>query len=446
MPDYDTSAVPNGVKEGLDQISRTYANGKIADNIVRVNPEMLSMLQMGKEEFGSLSSADKSSAITGAITAIGLRQQQAQAKSADIQAQLQQMNLLGAQRGAAGRAGFNADVNDLLAPPASAAAPDSAGAAPAPAPAPGMTPEQLGSVMPPGQSPTNSPSRGLFFQPQAAQPAPGMTPQMLNSVMPPGAPAAPQPMTPAMLSPFKPRVGPQDILRIAAKNNMVGDPQVDKVLGTMERFDPERFAARDQPPTTWTSKSGNNYVVYHNTIMADKGKVDLADLGPPPAGYEFGPPDAKGNIRIVKTAKALPESFNKTMDTIGGDIATAQSNLDQSDKQLEQQYKGETAADVRAREQRILTKAQQRGKFTVDRYFTGGYMNADQRDAHYTELGITPPAPAAAATAPAGNGNTPPAVQAELAAAQAAIAKGKDPVAVKALLARKLKTMGYTAP
>ena len=42
--EFDTAAVPNAVNQGVDQYVRDYQNGKIADSIVRVNPEMLQML------------------------------------------------------------------------------------------------------------------------------------------------------------------------------------------------------------------------------------------------------------------------------------------------------------------------------------------------------------------------------------------------------------------
>lgn len=92
MPDYDTQSLAAGVSDGLDQAARSYQNGKIADSIVRVNPEMLQMIGMDKNQFGGLSAGDKSSAITGAITAIGIKSRQAQAQAQAAQTQAQTEN------------------------------------------------------------------------------------------------------------------------------------------------------------------------------------------------------------------------------------------------------------------------------------------------------------------------------------------------------------------
>lgn len=79
--EYDTTSLANGVSRGLDRYERSFQNGKIADNIVKVNPEMLQMLGMSKEQFGGLSAEDKTSAVTGTITALGVKRQQQEAQA-----------------------------------------------------------------------------------------------------------------------------------------------------------------------------------------------------------------------------------------------------------------------------------------------------------------------------------------------------------------------------
>lgn len=90
--DYDTTSLANGVQAGLAQQAKLYQNGKIADSFVKVNPEALAALGMSPEAFGSLSASDRSSAVTGYISAQAQKGQNQllEARKADLLAQAQQ--------------------------------------------------------------------------------------------------------------------------------------------------------------------------------------------------------------------------------------------------------------------------------------------------------------------------------------------------------------------
>lgn len=103
------------------------------------------------------------------------------------------------------------------------------------------------------------------------------------------------------------------------------------------------------------------------------------------------------NGKLVQQKQAaapkIPDSFNKTMDQVSGTIADAQAVLN------------DPSADAAAiaRNKRNLAAAQSRGKAIVDRHYTTGIFNEDQRNQFYSELGLQAPA-AKGASAPTGNG------------------------------------------
>lgn len=74
----------------ISEKKKEYQNGKIADSIVRANPEVLQALGQSPEQFGSLSAKDKSAAVAGAITADTIRKSQLQAQA--MKAQIDQEN------------------------------------------------------------------------------------------------------------------------------------------------------------------------------------------------------------------------------------------------------------------------------------------------------------------------------------------------------------------
>lgn len=156
-------------------------------------------------------------------------------------------------------------------------------------------------------------------------------------------------------------------------------------------------------PMPYTSPNGNSYVQLDRTLLPDRTPVDTTNMTPPD-GYAYAS-DGRGGVKTVKlpAPRPIPDSFNKVMDTATSDIADAQNDISSGDP---------TKA---ARAQRTLKAAQMRGKATVDRYFTNGYFDSDQRDAHYSELGISTGGAAPAPAAPGGGSIPTPQTQADFA-------------------------------
>lgn len=435
MPDYNTAAIPDGVSQGLDQISRQYANGKIADNIVRVNPEMLSMLNMSKEQFGSMSSSDRSSAITGAITALGVKSQQ-------IQVQQQQAAADAAARSAAGRANLNNFIaNDDGTTPAPTPAPGSL-PAPAPAPAPGgqITP---GIPLPPqsAAAPAPAPPNVAGFRFPAPAPAQPLAPPP-NLPQPSAlAPAAPTP-APGSLPAPAPSQG-QRFLKAMAQSGMVGDPNADRVLQTLDRFDPNRFAPgpsqfdtqdiAGMPGAKLVSKRGSKdfKVVYANGGMANLTPVIGAD-GNPTGQMMFMRPDGKGGtvINPPDTSKSTQEGMQtvvegeKALQGIDTAIGKYNNQLAASKKTKDDLgYEPPAAPDPSILQE--LTDRRATVRNAMSKAAGSGSANT---------------------AAPAANGGNQAAAQVLIQRASQAIAQGKDPVATKALLAKKLQALGAAAP
>lgn len=414
--DYDTTSIPNGVTQGLDQISRDYQNGKIADSIVRVNPEMLSMLGMGKEQFGSLSAQDRSSAVTGAITSIGVKAKQLQLQQQQQQLTAEQAAMLRQQAITAGTAGVNADLSGMLG------APD-ANAAPPPAlPAPGGSRAQItpGIPLPP---------------PQASAPAPGGLPPGAAAMLPPpGAGSAPAGLPPgaaAMLPAPQPNFR-RALIQSGAKNGLIGTPEFDKTLAAAERFDPGRFA--DTSPSQFdTQDLGNGFKAV--TKRGSK-EFQIVSSGGQPVQIENAT-DAQGNsyafVTDPKTGKMTvlpPTQASKNNEVDIDAMSRAETALQGIDKQINS-FQNKVA----------MNKSDPKTYPAPDPAQLSDLMQRRGliRDAMTRASGSG----AGAAAAP---GQVPPAAKALMDRAQQAVSAGKDPAAVKALLAQKLKAMGYTAP
>lgn len=427
MPDYNTSAVPDGVTQGLDQIARMYQNGKIADSIVRVNPEMLQMLGMSKEQFGSMSSGDRSSTITGAITALGVKTQQ-------IQLQQQQAAALAAQRSAAGRAALNDFVaND----PGDVGQPAPA----APAPAATGTPGQItpGIYLPPPSAvaPQTNPAGFVLPQPSGT-PAPAGLPPGAAAMLPqPGAGAAPATLSPgAMATLPQPSTG-QRFLRVMAKAGMIGDPNADKVLNTIDRFDPSRFSPGPSQFDTQDLGNGFKAVTKRGSkefqIISSGGNQVQIQTATDAQGnpYSFVSDPKTGKTTVLPPSQSARNNQQdmsavvegeKALQGIDGLIGKYNNQLANSKKsKSDLGYEPPAAPDPG-----VLTELKSRRSMISD--------------AMTKASGGSSPATTSAAAA----GAPPAAVQALMARAQQAIASGKDPVAVKALLAKKLKEAGYT--
>lgn len=418
MPDYDTSAIPAGVSQGLDDITRTYQNGKIADSIVRVNPEILAGLQMSKEQFGGMSAADRSSAVTGAITSIGIKAKQ-------LQLQQQQAQIAAAARVTAGTAGVNNDLSTLLTQP------NAPQAAPAPVlPQPGGQPAQItpGIPLPPAASPAPLIAPGLL-PPGAGAPAaqPGITAAMLNSLPP--ASAAPT-MAPGILPQPSPNFR-QALIQSGANNGMIGTPEFDKTLAAAERFDPGRFA--DNNPSQFdTQDLGNGF-----KAVTKRGSKEFQIVSSGGQQVQIqNATDAQGNaygfVTDPKTGKVTilpPTQGSKNNEADMDAMTRAETSLQGIDKQI-RSYQNQVTlnkSDPKTYplpDPDTLTDLQQRR----------GLIRA----------AMTKAAQPGAASAVASSGAAvPPAAKALMDRAQAAIQSGKDPSAVKALLAQKLKAIGF---
>lgn len=133
-----------------------------------------------------------------------------------------------------------------------------------------------------------------------------------------------------------------------------------------------------------------------------------------PPGFESGTgPDGQpftytrdprtGRVQFApRPAEAkIPESFHKTMDEIGAEIAMSQADLDDP----------AAKPDRKARADRNLKAARSRGKTVIDRYHTGGSFDAAQRDSLYGEIGVKT---GKTAVPPAEGGGIPAAAVAKL--------------------------------
>lgn len=354
MADYNTSAVPDGVTQGLDQISRDYQNGKIADSIVRINPEMLQMLNMPKEQFGSMSAQDRSSAVMGAITGIGIKVKQAQsqalqqrmaAQAADSQAQAAQRQQQAEDDAATGRA-----ANRFAHPPTRQITP--------------------GIYVPVNPAPT-----------QPIQPADGfgmsLSPGAQATLPQPGSGAAPAALSPdaaatlptmqdrynAALS--TPGIGGRNLAPLLKQLGMMAPAYSETPGGTPMQF--------DEDPVT-------------GARFARNGKVSLAS-GTDPAF-------------VQPKAAQLSDVFNKGMDAVSAKIASAQEDLQMSDDELAAKNAATPPAQQRVLAAAKLRIAQQTGKASVDRLFTSRKIDGDQRDEFYDQLGLTGATQAATGTVP----------------------------------------------
>jgi hypothetical protein len=157
--------------------------------------------------------------------------------------------------------------------------------------------------------------------------------------------------------------------------------------------------AHGQKPQSWQSPQGNPYVFMGHTIMPDRQPLDVNSMmGSAPEGYE---PVQTGNnkLQYLKTAKVLPPTFHTALDKVQEDIASAQATLQQPDTAFKSP---EDAKTMRGYAQKRLGSAQARGKATIDRYHSTGYITPEQKDEMYQQLGL-----AAATAAPAaGTGAT----------------------------------------
>lgn len=124
----------NGVTQGAEDWAKTMANGKIADSIVKTNPEMLNALGMDPDQFAGMSAASKTATVTGYFQAQGAKQQAAKtaAMLQDYASQAQERSSIANWRSAQANRATQQDSEDAAtgqavqrfwnAPPVSAVA------------------------------------------------------------------------------------------------------------------------------------------------------------------------------------------------------------------------------------------------------------------------------------------------------------------------------------
>lgn len=179
-----------------------------------------------------------------------------------------------------------------------------------------------------------------------------------------------------------------------------------KLAATLSRtLIPKLMNPENGGPQSWTSPTGHPYVWMNKTLMPDRDQFDPSQMmGSVPAGYE-AVQTGKDHMSLVKTQKELPASFHSTMDKIQEDIAGAQGTLERPDAGFTDAKGAPMKADqvktMRQFATNRLKAAQTRGKATIDRYHTGGFITPEQRDDYYTQLGLDA-ATTPAAAAPAG--------------------------------------------
>lgn len=352
MTDYNTGAVPDGVSQGLEQMDRVYKNGKIADSIVKVNPGMLDALGMSPPQFGSLSASDRASAVTGAITAMGMKQQQQQmamqqqrmaAQAADSQAQAQQRQQQAEDDAATGRAA-NAFVHatpgqitpGIPLPPASGA--------------PGAPPANLPPLQPSG-------GFGMSLSPAAAATLPPAGAAYAPATLSPGAAA----MLPTLADRYNAALGTPGI----------GGRNLAPLLKQLGMLAPAFDSNPNGTPITFEEDSTTG------RRFARLGKQVL------PSGTD-----------PAMAPAALPESFNKNMEDLSSKIANSQEVLGMTDEELAAKDPNTPPAAQRTVASGRLRVAQQIGKGNVDRLLTQKKISADQRDDFYDQIGISGGAPA----------------------------------------------------
>ena len=111
MAEFNWFEAVRGMKERHD---REYQNGKIADSIVKTNPEILEHLGMSDTQFYGQSAKDKAASIQGVLEGVGYKK-----ATADIKKQMMDLNLLSEKYNAfkkdqAAEAGFADDLRTRL--------------------------------------------------------------------------------------------------------------------------------------------------------------------------------------------------------------------------------------------------------------------------------------------------------------------------------------------
>ncbi len=376
MPDYDTTSLANGVGQGLDQFARDYQNGKIADSIVRVNPEMLQMLGMSKEQFGAQSAQDRTAAISGAITAMGIKRQQQEQQQRDLELQ-NQSNTIAANLdlrrrmtnfNAAAAAALNEPSDPQAAPPGAAPIGD-------PAAQPGIA--------------ATLRSMGVNMAPQGVQPplAPPVTqPSPIAGALQRQGMLQPPPANPNSLS-----GSAKKVLTAAFQEGVMGVPGADETMKILAKNDPTRFGrlASEQPPSGWRSPSGHDYVWHDKTLMRDDPTPSM-DGNAVPDGYEPFVDPQTGKTTLVKTpVHNVPSEFHTAITPFEKSLAQAQANLDLTDAEITKLTDGQTTpADYRAAQQRNIGRNTQAIKNVVDRFRLTNDLTDQQQQAMYQQYGI----------------------------------------------------------
>lgn len=408
------SDLGEGAQNLSDQFAKIYQNGKIADQIVKTNPEVLQSLGMTPEQFGAMSARDRSTAVTGFIQGQGVKQQQTVFQAQQRQAQEQQ--------------GDQTILQQLLqqsGQPAGTADPSALGS--------GV------SAMTPAGFKMLTEGRFNAMADNATQPvtAPvnmdGVTALLGGTPPPDGSTATAQPALDSnMLMTLARRAGmsPQDAMVLARGGLYNAKAEKDLRTGS----NPEQIDTFQLP---------NN-----QTAVALRGSKQLQILTDPQTGLQVEQvPDAAGNMHAIvrnpKTGAPLfvpaantAQATKVNMDTMV-EAEKATRSID-DDIQTWQAQKADAAKDPKkkAPDPAVLDDLQKRRARLQNALDAGQPSAAD----------VIPKQPAAgAAPAAAAPAAVPPNVKAEYDAANKALAEGRDPAVVRARLAQRLKALGFTA-
>lgn len=141
-------------------------------------------------------------------------------------------------------------------------------------------------------------------------------------------------------------------------------------------------------PQGWMSPAGNPFVYMGHTLMPDRPGFDPSTMmggAQAPEGYT-AVPTGPNKVQYLKTAPPqLPSTFHSALDQVQGDVASAQSTLNQPDTAFKN---ADEAKTMRGYAQKRLDTATARGKATIDRYHLTGYLTDEQRDQFYDQLGL----------------------------------------------------------
>jgi hypothetical protein len=91
-----TMAVPNALRQNMEDWGKLYDNAKVADAMVKANPDLEQRMGMGEGQFSTLSARDKIAATSGYMKNQGVQEMQARMK--DWQAQSEERQAQAGQR------------------------------------------------------------------------------------------------------------------------------------------------------------------------------------------------------------------------------------------------------------------------------------------------------------------------------------------------------------